>query len=164
MRLLLSLAFVALGVFVPAYAGAEVKAEVVMVKKGERKLYLVSKGKAFREFSIALGGEPTGHKRQEGDKRTPEGRYVLDWKKSDSAFYKAIHISYPNAKDKEAAKERGVSPGGAIMIHGQPNGCSWCGVFMQHADWTDGCIAVKNSEMDEIWKAVDPGTPIEILP
>lgn len=140
------------------------KADMVFVKKLERKLYLIQNGKPFREYKIALGGNPTGHKQQEGDQRTPEGKYVLDYKKSDSAFYKAIHISYPNEKDKMDARKLGVSPGGAIMIHGQKNGYSWLNLISQSFDWTLGCIAVKNAEMDEIWGFVKVGTPIVIEP
>jgi murein L,D-transpeptidase YafK len=104
-----------------------------------------------------------GHKQQEGDERTPEGKYLLDYKKDDSAFYKAIHISYPNQNDIENAKKRGVSPGGLIMIHGQRNGLGWLSFASQFFNWTNGCIAVTNSEMEEIWLAVDAGTPIEIV-
>ena len=113
---------------------------------------------------MAFGDNPVGHKQQEGDERTPEGKYILDYKKDDSSFYKAIHISYPNKDDIESAKKKGVSPGGFIMIHGQKNGYGWAAWITQYFNWTDGCIAVTNSEMDEIWEAVDIGTPIEIKP
>jgi murein L,D-transpeptidase YafK len=140
------------------------KADLVLVNKSERKLYLKSGDKILKTWPVVFGANPVGHKQQEGDERTPEGRYLLDWKKSDSAFYKAIHISYPNEQDKKAAAERGVSPGGAIMIHGQPNGYGGLAFIMQRFDWTDGCIAVTNEAMDEIWEAVPGGTPIEIVP
>ena len=127
-------------------------------------MYLIKNDKPFKEYKIVLGANPKGHKIQEGDERTPEGKYVLDYKKSDSAFYKAIHISYPNVQDKKKAQELGVNPGGAIMIHGQKNGLSWLGFISQSFDWTDGCIAVTNDEMDEIWDSVKIGTPILIEP
>ena len=122
------------------------------------------KGEAIKTYRVALGGSPVGHKRQEGDQKTPEGHYLLDYKKPDSAYYKAIHISYPNAADKTQALERGLSPGGQIMIHGQKNGFGWLGLVTQQIDWTNGCIAVTDSDMEEIWQAVDPGTPIQINP
>ena len=148
----------------PAIALSVEKADFVLVKKSERKLYLKSGAKVLNVYHIALGAHPRGHKQQEGDERTPEGRYVLDWKNASSAFYKAIHISYPNRKDKADAARRGVSPGGAIMIHGQRNGFGWLGFVVQWFNWTDGCIAVTDGDMDEIWSAVDAGTPIEIVP
>jgi murein L,D-transpeptidase YafK len=141
-----------------AFAVELPKADLVLVKKSERKMYLIKNDKPFREYKVAFGANPEGHKQQEGDERTPEGRYILDYKKSASSFYKAIHISYPNEQDKKRAKEKGVNPGGLIMIHGQKNG------FTQSFNWTDGCIAVKNIEMDEIWTSVNVGTPIIIKP
>ena len=118
----------------------------------------------LHEFRIALGRNPKGHKTREGDSRTPEGVYVLDYKKADSAFYKAIHISYPNALDIAAAKTARVSPGGQIMIHGQKNGLGWLSQLAQTTDWTDGCIALRNADMDVVWNTVKTGTPIELLP
>jgi murein L,D-transpeptidase YafK len=147
-----------------AFAVELPKADLVLVKKGERKMYLIKNEKPFREYKVALGANPKGHKQREGDERTPEGKYILDQKRSKSAFYKAIRISYPNAQDKERAKESGVNPGGLIMIHGQKNGFGWLGSITQSFDWTDGCIAVKNDEMNEIWASVDEGTPIIIEP
>lgn len=146
-----------------AYA-VEQKVDSVLVVKSEQKMYLLSDGEAVKEYKVAFGGDPIGHKRQEGDEKTPEGWYVLDYKKPDSAFYKAIHISYPNEEDKARAKELGVDPGGFIMIHGQKNGFGWLSFFTQSYNWTNGCIAVTNSEMDEIWNLVKVGTPIEIKP
>jgi len=143
---------------------AQVPVDLVRVIKSERKLMLFSEGRVIHEFKVALGGKPKGHKQQEGDKRTPEGRYMLDYKKADSAFYKAIHISYPNPDDVASAKKRGVSPGGQIMIHGQQNGLGWFGFLSQRRDWTDGCIALKNGEMDVVWNLVKEGTQVEILP
>lgn len=147
-----------------AFPAQGIEADYVLVKKSELKMYILSKGETVKEYSISLGANPKGHKEQEGDKRTPEGKYFLDYKKSDSAFYKAIHISYPNKEDKLRAKEKGVSPGGLIMIHGQKNGMGDLWWISKNFNWTNGCIAVSNSEMDEIWKLVNVGTPIEIQP
>jgi murein L,D-transpeptidase YafK len=138
--------------------------ESVLVKKSERKMYLISNGKAVKSYKVSFGANPKGHKQREGDERTPEGKYILDWKKKDSSFYKAIHISYPNAKDIAGAKTAGVKPGGQIMIHGQRNGWGWFAWITQKLNWTDGCIAVTNAEMEEIWNLVRVGTPIEITP
>jgi len=143
---------------------SDTKADKVIVKKSQAKLLLMYKGKVIKEYHVAFGAEPKGHKQQEGDERTPEGKYVLDYKKSNSSFYKAIHISYPNEQDKVHAKKLGVDPGGLIMIHGQKNGFGLFSFITQKFNWTNGCIAVTNSEMDEIWEAVDENTPIEILP
>jgi murein L,D-transpeptidase YafK len=150
--------------FLQAGVALAEKVDLVRVDKSGRHMELMSKGVALRTYSIALGGNPIGHKRQEGDERTPEGRYALDWRNPESAFSKSIHVSYPNRADKEAAHMAGVSPGGAIMIHGQPNGFGWAAWVIQWFDWTDGCIAVTNAEMDEIWTMVADGTPIEITP
>ena len=146
------------------FAIAAETADLVIVNKSESTLYLLRDGKRFATFPVAFGDEPSGHKRQQGDERTPEGNYVLDAKNAKSDYYKAIHVSYPNAKDIADAKSRGVDPGGAIMIHGQPNGWGWLAPIMQWFDWTDGCIALTNDDMDAVWKAVAVGTPIEIAP
>jgi len=141
------------------------KAEIVVVIKSESKLLLRKGGKVIKKYRVALGGNPRGHKRREGDGRTPEGLYVLDYKNPNSEFYKSIHISYPNADDRKAARKRGVNPGGMIMIHGQKNGGDRLPAkTIQLFNWTDGCIAVTNSEMDEIWRAVEVNTPIRIKP
>jgi len=138
--------------------------DYVLVNKSEKKMYLLSNGRRIKEYDVAFGDNSTGHKQQEGDERTPEGKYILDYKKSDSSFYKAIHISYPNEEDKKIAKANGINPGGQIMIHGQKYGLGWLSWLTQQFDWTNGCIAVTNTEMDEIWKLVKSGTPIEIQP
>ncbi len=143
---------------------AEPPVDAVLVIKNERKLFLLANGTAVREYSVVFGANPEGHKQQKGDERTPEGKYLLDYKKSDSAFYKAIHISYPNERDKKRAKKKGVDPGGFIMIHGQKNGIGWLSWISQSFNWTDGCIAVTNSEMDEIFRRVKVGIPVEIRP
>ena len=149
-------------ILIPPVAFGIEKADSVLVVKSESKLYLIKNEKVFREYKAAFGANPKGHKQQEGDERTPEGKYVLDYKKSDSSFYKSIHISYPNENDKKRAEEAGVNPGGLIMIHGQKNGFWWLSWITQCFNWTDGCIAVSNGAMDEIWDSVDIGTPIEI--
>ncbi len=136
----------------------------VLVLKSERELRLLAGGQTLRAYPVALGSAPDGPKRQIGDGRTPEGLYVLDWRNPDSRFYRSIHISYPGPADRERARQLGVDPGGAIMIHGLPNGKGWIGPEHTRFDWTDGCIAVTNAEMDEIWAMVADGTPIEILP
>jgi murein L,D-transpeptidase YafK len=136
----------------------------VLVVKSTRTMYLLSKGNKVKTYSIALGRNPVGHKQQKGDERTPEGKYSLDYKNSESSFHKAIHISYPNENDTIMAKEKGVEPGGFIMIHGQKNGYGWLSWLTQKINWTNGCIAVTDEEMDEIWRLVKIGTPIEIQP
>ncbi len=140
------------------------KADFVLVVKSESKLYLKKNGEIFKSFDVVFGRNPKGHKQKQGDGRTPEGRYVLDYKKEDSSFYKAIHISYPNHSDKKKAQRKGVRPGGQIMIHGQKNGWGWLSFFNQCFDWTEGCIALSNGDMDIIWDTVDVGTPIKIEP
>ncbi len=140
------------------------KADRVIVLKGERKLVLMKRDRVLRIFQVALGRYPKGHKTRQGDAKTPEGEYTLDFKLKDSAFYRAIHISYPNERDLEHARSLGVDPGGKIMIHGLPNRMSASRVGHPKLDWTQGCIAVTNKEMDILWKMVDAGTPIEIHP
>lgn len=143
---------------------AQPAVDFVRVVKSERKLMLFSGGEVVREFRIALGGNPAGRKQEEGDQRTPEGSYILDYKKSDSIYYKAIHISYPNPDDIAAAEQRGVRPGGQIMIHGQKKDGGRFASLAEFVDWTQGCIALKNEEMDELWDRIAEGTKIEILP
>ena len=139
-------------------------ADSVLVDKSDKKLYLLKGGRPFREYQIVMGENPRGHKRKAADERTPEGSYLLDWRNPESSFYKSIHISYPSGKDLAAAKARGEDPGGMIMIHGLPNKFDWAEKVLEGWNWTDGCIAVTNREMDEIWLAVRDGTPIEIIP
>lgn len=136
----------------------------VLVHKSERRLYLMDDDDVVRSYRISLGDNPEGHKLYEGDERTPEGDYELDWRNSDSDFYKSIHISYPNVRDRELASAWGLDPGGSIMIHGLPNEAGDMAFAYTGLDWTNGCIAVTNEEMDEIWQLVADGTPIRILP
>ncbi|MFE8070010.1 L,D-transpeptidase family protein [Marinobacteraceae bacterium S3BR75-40.1] len=136
--------------------------DLVHIDKSERKMYLLDDGAVVREYDVAFGANPKGHKQQEGDERTPEGSYTLDYKKEDSSFYRAMHISYPNAQDRANAAKRGVSPGGFIMVHGQRNWLGWLAPLTQRFNWTDGCIALTNSDMDEFMKLVTVGTEIQI--
>jgi murein L,D-transpeptidase YafK len=136
----------------------------VVVYKGERKLVLLSRGNELRSYRVALGGEPKGPKMRQGDHRTPEGLYTIDSRNAKSHFYKAFHVSYPNSADRAAARKLGVDPGGDIMLHGLPKQYAFVGKAHRLHDWTDGCIAVSNEEMDEIWRLVRVGTPIEIKP
>jgi murein L,D-transpeptidase YafK len=136
----------------------------LVVYKHERRLVLLSKGKELSSYRVALGSEPVGPKVRQGDHRTPEGLYTLDSRNPNSHFYKAFHISYPAAKDIAAARKLGVSPGGDIMLHGLPKKYGWVGRVQTLHDWTDGCIAVSNEEMDEIWGMVRVGIAIEIKP
>ena len=147
-----------------AYAEGTQKADAVLVIKSEKRLYLMNDGKSFASFPVTFGREPKGHKQERGDERTPEGNYVLDSKNTNSQFYKSIHVSYPSAQDRANAQRRGVDPGGDIMVHGQPNGWEWATRVVQLFSWTDGCIALSNPNLDQVWAAVDPGTPIEIRP
>lgn len=144
--------------------GQAVRADRVIVLKKDRTLQLLNRGKVIKSYKVALGGNPVGPKTQQGDHKTPEGNYNLDSRNVHSQFYKSIHISYPNAADRAAALRRHVSPGGDVFIHGLPNGYGWIGAKHRLKDWTDGCVAVTNEEMDEIWDAVRNGTPIEIRP
>lgn len=136
--------------------------DLVKVDKSERIMYLMDGEKIVKEYMISLGRNPKGHKQQEGDQRTPEGSYTLDYKKEDSSFYRAMHVSYPNKSDRNNAKDKGIDPGGFIMVHGQRN---WLGGFAfitQNFDWTNGCIAITNDEMDEFMSLVSVGTEIQI--
>jgi murein L,D-transpeptidase YafK len=136
----------------------------VVVLKRERTLQLLSQGRVIKTYKVALGGDPLGPKARQGDHKTPEGVYVLDSRNARSQFYKSIHISYPNASDRAAARQKGVPPGGEVFVHGLPNGYGWVGGSHRLKDWTDGCVAVTDQEIDEIWQAVADGTPIEIRP
>ena len=147
-----------------AFAADFPLADKVLVEKSERKLHLLRNGIPFRTFDIALGPAPEGDKLQEGDQRTPEGYYLLDARNPDSDFFLSIHISYPNAQDRAEARKQGVDPGGQIMIHGQPNLPTFSQAYYQREDWTNGCIAVSNSDMIDIWLMTPDQVPIEIVP
>jgi murein L,D-transpeptidase YafK len=143
---------------IPAFA----EVDLVKVDKSERKMYLMEGDVVVKEYHVAFGANPKGHKQQEGDEKTPEGEYTLDYKKEDSAFYRAMHISYPNENDKDNAQKLGVSPGGFIMVHGQRNWLGWLSPITQRFNWTNGCIALTNSEIDEFMELVEVGTKIQL--
>ena len=141
--------------------------DMVLVEKSAKTLYLLDDGHVLRRYPIALGKNPVGHKQEAGDGRTPEGRYILDWRNPKSQFYRAIHIPYPNDRDLEMAQAANRDPGNLIMIHGSPEWVpspEWAKQWLHKEDWTEGCIAVTNDIMDEIWQLVKDGTPIEIRP
>ena len=146
------------------YAAPSAQADHVLVIKHQRMLRLLRGGEVLKEYKVALGATPVGSKTQQGDHKTPEGKYILDSRNSKSQFYKSLHISYPTAEQRIAARKRGVSPGGDVFVHGLPNGYAKIGAAHRLRDWTDGCIAVTDEEMDEIWRRVPTGTPIEIRP
>ncbi len=142
----------------------EIVADKVVVEKALRRLTLFQNGKSIKTYKVALGKNPVGPKVKTGDGRTPEGIYSIDGRNPNSAFHLALHISYPNAADKAWAKSLGVPPGGDIMIHGIKNRLGWLGSLHRLLDWTQGCIAVTNTEIEEIWKTVPDGTLVEIVP
>ena len=146
-----------------AFASLE-KADKVIVIKSKRILMLMKDGEILKAYKVALGKSPQGRKIKAGDKRTPEGTYVLDSRNPDSRFHRAIHISYPNDSDVQVAQKLGVAPGGDIMIHGLAENFKKIGKQHRFSDWTDGCIAVTNQEIEEIWQLVPDGVPIEIKP
>jgi murein L,D-transpeptidase YafK len=139
-------------------------ADRILIEKNARRLMLISQGEVLKSYNIALGGNPIGPKERQGDNKTPEGTYVIDGRNKDSRFHLSLHISYPNERDKNRAKELGVSPGGDIMIHGIKNGFSWVGDAHSGVDWTKGCIAVTDEEIDEISMLAPNGTIVEIRP
>lgn len=148
----------------PDYVQADIKADRMVVTKSARTLTLEREGQPIRTYPIALGGQPAGHKQREGDERTPEGTYAIDARNPDSDFHLSLRISYPNDEDKKRAATIGVDPGGQIMIHGIGEAVAGKRSLHPFFNWTNGCVAVTDEEMDEIWKLVDVGTPIEIKP
>lgn len=147
-----------------AQAGEFPVADKVLIEKSKRVLHLLQDGEPFRSFKIALGIRPVGDKQHEGDFKTPEGNYRLDARNPNSEFFLSIRVSYPSPADTRAARSQGLDPGGAIMIHGLPNTPTRSEAFYQTQDWTNGCIAVSNSDMIDIWLMTDGDTPIEIRP
>ena len=149
---------VVLSLAIPLMAGQAPppqKADSILILKKDHVLELLQGGKVIRTYKVALGRGGLAPKEREGDGRTPEGRYMIDSRTAQSHYHKALHVSYPNAEDRKRAAKLGVAPGGAIMIHGLPNGMG---------DWTLGCIAVTDEEIDEIWDLAPIGTPVEIRP
>ena len=142
----------------------KIKVDEIIVLKSKRKLQLYFKGVKVKQYSISLGGNPIGHKQFEGDQKTPEGSYFIDGKNANSKYYKNLGISYPNDRDKYFARSKDKNAGGAIKIHGLPNDKPWLGKLHLLKDWTHGCIAVTNKQMDEIYRNIDIGTKITILP
>ncbi len=140
------------------------KADSILILKKDHVMELLCGDKVIRAYKVTLGQGGLAPKQREGDARTPEGNYVIDAKYEHSAYHKALHVSYPNAEDRKHAAVLGVPPGGAIMVHGLPNGKGWVGARHRLFDWTLGCIAVTDQEIDEIWALVPVGTPVEIRP
>jgi murein L,D-transpeptidase YafK len=154
--------------FVPQTAFAESgrpqTVDRILVEKSLRRLTLLAGEKRVRIYTVALGPSPIGPKTCQGDNKTPEGEYHIAGRNRYSAYHRSLRISYPEAADKKRAAAQGCAPGGDIMIHGLPNGTSWIGSGHHYVDWTAGCIAVTNQEIDEIWNLVKDGTKISIKP
>ena len=149
----------------PAQQSAPVqKADSILILKKDHVIELLAGGKVIRTYKVALGQGGLAPKEREGDARTPEGHYTIDARTAESHYHKALHVSYPNPEDRKRAAKLGVAPGGAIMIHGLPNGKGWVGARHRLYDWTLGCIAVTDEEIDEVWELVPVGTPVEIRP
>lgn len=151
-------------VFILSACSAVPVVDKVLVEKSKNKMYLLDGNKTIRTYNISLGGNPIGHKQQEGDMRTPEGEYLLIYKNNKSKFYRSITVSYPDEDDIKRAMARGVNPGGDIVIHGFPNELGNVTGPFEPLNWTEGCIAVRNHEMDELFNLIALNTPIEIRP
>jgi len=156
-------ALLVLGLAASAPAAAE-KADRILILKSERKLTLYRAGRPLKTYLVALGGSPEGDKHCQGDSRTPEGTYRIDLKNRASRFHRSLRVSYPDATDRAEARKRGCSPGGDIFIHGLGKDFAFLGKLHRASDWTLGCVAVTNEEIEEIWAAVDVGTVVEIRP
>ncbi len=141
-----------------------VRADFIVVRKAAHELTLYKDGRAVKTYRVALGTGGLAPKQRAGDNRVPEGLYRIDGRNPNSNFHRSLSISYPEPRDVAAARARGVAPGGGIMIHGIRNGLGWLGPLHLRDDWTAGCIAVTDEEIEEIWNAVPDGTPIRILP
>jgi murein L,D-transpeptidase YafK len=140
------------------------KADSVLILKKDHVMELLTGGRVILTYKVALGQGGLAPKDRQGDGRTPEGHYVIDARNAASEYHLSLHVSYPNADDRKRAAKLGVAPGGDIMIHGLPNGKGWIGAGHRAYDWTLGCIAVTNEEIEEVWKLVPVGTPVEIRP
>ncbi|SDT92546.1 L,D-transpeptidase family protein [Halopseudomonas salegens] len=154
---------VLLSICLPLAANPE-PIDKVLILKHERQLQVISQGTVIRQYRVSLGKQPEGHKQQLGDQRTPEGLYTIDWRHHSAQFNLSMHIDYPNLKDRATAFENGVDPGGMIMIHGTPIDEDYPEWFFHGLDWTDGCIALPNADMQELWDLVPNGTLVEIRP
>jgi murein L,D-transpeptidase YafK len=157
------------GVFLYAHANfnplpARTKIDRILVEKSRRELLVFSGGKTLKTYHVALGRNSVGAKEEEGDLKTPEGFYCVDGRNPQSNYHLALHVSYPSAEDTARAAARAVSAGSDIMIHGLPNERSWIGAFHRRRDWTAGCIALTNEEIEELWRVTPDGTPVEIRP
>jgi len=148
----------------PVSARTAPRVDRVEVFKSKHELVLLKDGKTVKTYRVALGPSSMGRKERQGDNKTPEGSYVLDWRNPHSKFHRSIHISYPNADDIRNARRLGVQAGGDVFLHGLPNGAGFIGAAHRQMDWTAGCIAVTDEEIDEIWNLVQDGTPIVIHP
>ncbi len=160
----LTIAAVLLASVVSATSQVPLRADRIVIVKAKRQLTLYFASAPVKTYKIALGRSPVGAKQCEGDKRTPEGTYRIDSRNPNSHYHRALHVSYPNATDMARAKKIGCNPGGDIMIHGITNGFGWLGAAHRRVDWTIGCIAVTDEEIEEIWAAVPNGTAVEIRP
>lgn len=140
------------------------RVDTILIEKAAHLLSLYGDGQKIKSYRIALGRKPQGPKVSEGDMRTPEGRYRIDFRNGESRFHRALHISYPNAHDRRQARALGVSPGSDIMIHGLGEQFAWLGRYHHLVDWTEGCIAVTDEEIEEIWRLVPDGAGVVILP
>src|SRR5579872_1119308 len=158
-----ALTLLSFSLFAQAHSN-ETQCDKVLVLKAERKLQLLKDGKVIREYKVALGGSPKGPKVRQGDQKTPEGNYIIDSRNAASHYHKSLHVSYPSEADRAHARKLGVNPGGEIYLHGIGKEYGWLGAAHALHDWTLGCIAVTNDEIDEIWKLVPNGTPVEIRP
>ncbi|MDD9900993.1 MAG: L,D-transpeptidase family protein [Alphaproteobacteria bacterium] len=163
------LVFIMLTFTAPAWAkgnAENMQAAKILLTKSDRTMYLFNEdGDVIKRYNVSLGKDPVGHKVREGDGRTPEGRYIIDARNENSKYHLSLRISYPAKPDKARARRKGVNPGGDIFIHGLPNGKEWMTwKYNKKKDWTDGCIAVSNNEIKELWSIVPDGTPILILP
>jgi murein L,D-transpeptidase YafK len=148
----------------PSPLPSDAKVDLLVVNKSQRQLLAYSNGVLLRAYRVSLGREPIGPKVREGDRKTPEGNYLIDSHNPKSSFHRALHVSYPSAADVTRAKAGGYKPGGEIMLHGIHNGLSWIGKAQRFVDWTVGCIAVTDQEIEELYRIVPDGTRIEIRP
>lgn len=143
---------------------SDAKVDKLILKKNKRELSVFYQGKLLKTYHVSLGRNPKGHKQKEGDKKTPEGLYFIDSKNPQSGYHRNLGVSYPNKEDILNAKNAGVDPGGEIKIHGLRNGLGFIGKFHWWFDWTAGCIALTDQEIDELYRAVEMRSPILIQP